>query len=136
MTTGTKNLDERIGELDQELDSIQETLKIPHNLIDISGLLNKTQEEIRELKPNECEEYAILLGEYAITLKGKLNKLLAKRNWIQANINHMTKNELSYKMNKLKVDLSLEIDSMYGLSEQISNLAKYYSDIGRSKKWK
>ena len=136
MTIGTKNLEERIGQIDQQLEEIKEELKIPHNLIDISGIFGKTQEEIEALKPNECEEIAILLGEYAITLKGKLNKLLAKKNWLQANLNHMGKNELSYRINKLKVELSLEIDSMYGLSEQISNLAKYYSDMGKSKKWK
>jgi len=136
MTTGTKNLEERIGQIDQQLEEIKEELKIPHNLIDISGIFGKTQEEVEALKPSECEEIAILLGEYAITIKGKLNKLLAKRNWLKFNVEHMGRSELAFKMNKLRADLSLEIDSMYGISEQVSNLAKYYSDMGKSKKWK
>jgi hypothetical protein len=136
MVTGQNNLEERIGELDKELDEIQDIIKIPHNLIDISEFLNRSIEDIRQLKPNECEEIAILLGEYAITLKSKLNKMLAKRNWLQSNIQWMGRTENAQKLTKLKVDLSLQIDSIYGLSEQISGLAKYYNDLGKTKKWK
>lgn len=136
MTTGPINLEERIGEIDRQLDEIQEVLNISHNLIDVSEHLNKTPEDIRQLKPQECEEIAILLGEYAITLKSKINKMVAKRNWLQSNIQWMGRTENAQKLTKLKVGLGLQIDSMYGLSEQIGALAKYYNDLGKTKKWK
>ena len=42
MTTGPTSLEERIGEIDRQLDEIQEALNISHNLIDVSEYLNKT----------------------------------------------------------------------------------------------